>query len=102
MPTYITRETYACCHCLETRHRSFGTDGGVRIETIPIPSWCPSCSYVSILDASSEVGEDDEHAGFTLDRGSTPCTDELVERLQMLLVQEERCASVGVYGVGRS
>ncbi|KAI4863586.1 hypothetical protein F4820DRAFT_426504 [Hypoxylon rubiginosum] len=44
MPTFVTRETYSCSHSSETRHRTFGNDGNVIIDTIPIPLRCLACT----------------------------------------------------------
>ncbi|KAI1770028.1 hypothetical protein F4818DRAFT_277289 [Hypoxylon cercidicola] len=50
MPTFVTHETYACSHVSETRHRTFGTDGNVVVETIPVPSLCLACTCQALLN----------------------------------------------------
>ncbi|KAI2465262.1 hypothetical protein F4781DRAFT_37545 [Annulohypoxylon bovei var. microspora] len=101
MPTFITREAYACLHSLETRDRAFGTDRGVRVETVPIPSHCPACLYKSLLlDETLEFNKDNNNKNSTLDYGSILLhVEEFVKHLQALLLKK-RCALTAVYGAG--
>ncbi|KAI1133957.1 hypothetical protein F5Y05DRAFT_252263 [Hypoxylon sp. FL0543] len=98
MPTFVTRETYTCSHNIETRLHSFGTDDGIIVETVPIPSQCLACLCESLLDSTFAFRCKD--VGLSPDRISPPHAEELAKHLQALLAWKKRCVAAGVYGAG--
>ncbi|KAI1400909.1 hypothetical protein F4819DRAFT_459946 [Hypoxylon fuscum] len=83
MPTFITREVYACSHCLETRHQSFGSDSAVLVETIPIPSRCLTCLCQSLLKGDYN----------DVDRSQTR---DICSHLHAMLMREHQHRAVGM------
>ncbi|KAI0835243.1 hypothetical protein F5Y06DRAFT_141463 [Hypoxylon sp. FL0890] len=98
MPTFVTRETYTCSHEIETRLHSFGTDDGIIVETVPIPSQCLPCLCEVLLHYSFAFPR--KGVGLSLDRISPPHAEELVKHLHAMLGWKKRCAAAGVYGAG--
>ncbi|KAI2613349.1 hypothetical protein GGR54DRAFT_642921 [Hypoxylon sp. NC1633] len=91
MPTFVTREAYACSHSLETCHQSFGTDGDIVVDLIPIPNLCLACLCQSLLDAVFPLdGDDDDHDnGMVLNRVPLSRLAELAKHLELLLTQKQ-------------
>ncbi|KAI8625581.1 hypothetical protein F5Y19DRAFT_489551 [Xylariaceae sp. FL1651] len=52
MPTFVTAEQFTCGHALETLHGSYGSDGVIIKETIPVPTRCLGCICHMVLGAS--------------------------------------------------
>ncbi|KAI0883050.1 uncharacterized protein GGS22DRAFT_190358 [Annulohypoxylon maeteangense] len=101
MSIFITREVYSCTHSLDRRHRTLGTDDGVEIEIVPIPSQCPACVYDSLLEGCIELDENNKRDYSTLDQTATneERVGEFAKYLQELL-EKKRCALMAVYGAG--
>ncbi|KAI2629332.1 hypothetical protein GGS26DRAFT_598995 [Hypomontagnella submonticulosa] len=101
MPIFITCETYACAHVQDTRDRTLGADGTLKIETIAIPSRCLACLCESALQTCFALDhcynyEYDDGPG--VHRVSPPYIRQLAKHLQTLLEQKRRCAATGVHG----
>ncbi|KAI2608064.1 uncharacterized protein GGS25DRAFT_260340 [Hypoxylon fragiforme] len=109
MPTFVTRESYACSHSVETSKVVLGTDAATMIETIPIPSQCLQCVCRSLLDTvfpldaddddiGSDSDSDDNDSSQFLDRVPLLHMSELVEHLQTLIRKQRRSMVVGKRG----
>ncbi|KAI1372836.1 hypothetical protein F4677DRAFT_242676 [Hypoxylon crocopeplum] len=101
MPTFVTREAYACSHSRETRQQTLGADKTIMVDAIPISARCLACLCQSLLDTAfplcSDGSSDNNDYGMIQNRVSSSDMKELSKHLQELLAQKKQRTAASIY-----
>ncbi|XXH00956.1 hypothetical protein Hte_007307 [Hypoxylon texense] len=92
MPTYVTREVYACSHSAETRHQTFGTDSSVVTDTIPNPLHCLSCACQAVSNIITPY-DTEKTANRKLTTVAAPHMREISTHLELMLADKQWCTT---------